>query len=209
MKRILAITLSLLFFFPAVGCIAENTQPVSLYDRGLALAALLDEMVKNDALFALYSGASDLKEIVSGIEQDDYSHPQNVYEITIKDDLLTAFAEISSMPKLSNELKAYLLARAQSAVVTQLNAACGAKALAVSSIYTVSQTFVCEEAPHSTIYLYTYENALPIVVTFLVGDGGAISATANFLFNSAHDTDSLEETAQAWSELADVRVVVP
>ena len=87
-------------------------------------------------------------------------------------------------------------------IVSQINAMGGVENLAASSVCTVGKTFVSENASESIIYLYTYEDAAPIAVTFTVGEDYTVSATGTFILYDGFTFGSAEEIRSAFSDIA-------
>ena len=101
---------------------------------------------------------------------------------------------------MSDTLKEYVTSRAQATVATQINAAGGASMIAASSVCTAGKTFVNKELKENTVYLYTFESGTPVMVSFLVGEDGAVSASGSFIFNEDFKTDTEEDMEQFFSE---------
>lgn len=51
------------------------------------------------------------------------------------------------------------------------------------------------------IYLYTYENAFPVAVTFTVGEDGSVSASGIFVLYEEFTCGSAEEIEAFFSDL--------
>ena len=60
------------------------------------------------------------------------------------------------------------------------------------------------------IYLYTYENARPVAVTFSVGENQAVSASGMFIMYDGFTCGSAAEIESFFSDISvDVSEVVP
>lgn len=189
-KRILAAYILFCLLLGLCGCEKENKPSdsyPSLYERGLEVVSLMEEMIKSDSYTKMYSSSSDIQEVVRKMAEGDYKTHKVVYRITMPEKALSTLmtlagteGEFSGLP---DSLKELMESKLNSTFVNQLNASGGAAILAASSVCTVSKTFVNWELEEneSTIYLYTYENATPIAVSFLAGEDGAVSATGTFL----------------------------
>ncbi len=166
----------------------------SLYEQGLELITLMQEMAGNDTYMSLYSSSTELQEIISVVAEGDYSAPKEVYKITIDEKLLLSLGGEVSMDGMSEQLQEYMCARLYASIATQLNARLGgANVLAAASICTASKTFVNSEITENMIYLYTYENAKPVVITFIPGEDNTVSASGYFILCEEPETDTLEE----------------
>jgi len=54
------------------------------------------------------------------------------------------------------------------------------------------------------MYLYTYENAVPAIVTFAAGEDNTVSAGSFFILNESFEADSLQAVEQFFSEVGAV-----
>lgn len=197
MKKLLILCAAAAMLLAACGTKKEK----SLYDQGLELVSLMGEMVQSDAYFEMFSAASQVKDAVAGAadaaKAGRYQTPKAVYKISAeKDGLMGMLANAAgadlNLDSMSEELKAYVWSRSLTSLASILNTSAGMEAIAASSIYMCSKTFVCSEAADSTIYLYTYEDACPVAVTFLVGEDHAVYASAAYILNKdITDGDSL------------------
>lgn len=51
------------------------------------------------------------------------------------------------------------------------------------------------------IYLYTYDNAKPVAITFTVGEDGSVSASGTFVMYDKFNCGSVEEIKAFFSDL--------
>ena len=107
----------------------------------------------------------------------------------------------ADLEAFSDTLQAYLRATVQSSIAAQINAKGGADALAAASACTASRIFFCDDLHENLLYLYTYENAAPAMISFLVGEDGAVSATGLFILYDGFPTGSAAEIQQFLSSL--------
>ena len=200
MKKIIktaaaVLTAAMLLTLSACGGTPAKTQEKSLYDHGLGLVALLDEMAGSEEYLAIYSASEELNAIVSEAAQGDFTNPRTVYKITageLPPELAEELAEFDSLPET---LRENIRSRMFAAMVTQINAQAGPTTLAATSICTAGKTFVSAELTENMIYIYTFENAVPVAVTFTMGEDSAVSAGATFLLYDGF-TGSIEDVAQ-------------
>lgn len=156
----------------------------TLLEQGQELVALMGEMANNSQYASFYTDDQEMQELLAAAGEGDFSSPQAVYAIRFPDEALAGLLELAGLGSLdgfSDELRQNLRARVISAMPTQLNAMGGSSVLAAASICTASKTFVNGQAAENLIYLYTYPNAVPVAVTFLPGEDGAVSATGMFI----------------------------
>ncbi len=201
MKKIIALLLTIVMVLSLTACDMKSGER-SLYEHGLDLISLIEEMAENEEYYTLYTASPEMQEIVSVVSNGDHSQPKAVYQITIAEDMLSAMAELGTTSTLSESLQKYVAARTHNALATQLNAAGGAQVLAAASVCTASKTFVSTELTGSAIYLYTYENGVPAIVTFTSGEDNTVSATSCFIFNENFKTDSAEDVEQYFAEIS-------
>lgn len=195
MKKLFSFCLAVVLFLTACGAKKEK----SLYAQGLELISLMNEMTQSDSYFEMFSTAPEVKKQVEGIAEAAraglYEKPKIVYQITADTDGLTGFLESSSgadvnLDGMSPELTAYIQSRIFGSCASILNSAAGVEAVAASSIYMCSKSFVCREAAENTAYLYVYEDARPVLVTFTVGENHAVSASGSYILGET-DLESL------------------
>lgn len=173
-------TLSLALF--ATGCGAEKKERPSLYDKGLSCVATLSEEL-DDEYVRYFSPYPELTEMVKELAKQDYSEPESVYELKYPDgglEQLLIYLLGSSVKGAPDTV----LQRASvfSYLANMINARLGADYVALSSILSVNQLFVNEAVTEDAAYLYFYKDAYPVMVSFRVGEDGAIQATGTYLF---------------------------
>ncbi len=153
----------------------------SLYEQGLDVVALMSEMARTDGYVAIYSGSQEMCDAVKNIGKGDFGEPKAVYEITVDDESLALVSGMKNLEGASEELKQSLKQKLLAAFMMQINGMGGAVDLASSNVCAAEKTFVNGDVTEDTIYLYTYENALPAAVIFMVGEDGAVSANGIFI----------------------------
>ncbi|MCI8275004.1 MAG: hypothetical protein HFI66_05225 [Lachnospiraceae bacterium] len=195
MKKLFPFCLALVLLLAACGTKKEKP----LYDQGLELVSLMNEMTQSDSYFEMFSTSPAIKEQMAGIAEAAqaglYQKPKTVYRITADMGGLMKFWESSSgadmnLDGMSPELTAYIQARLFNSCASILNSSAGMEAIAASSIYMCSKSFVCREAGESTAYLYIYEDARPVLITFIVGEDNAVSASGSYILGET-DIESL------------------
>ena len=172
--------------------------------------SLLSEMTQTEGYADVYTGNSEVKAVIQSISTGDYSSPKAVYAISVADDDLAAMVELNRLGNVSDELKNFLLRRARSALMTQINSMSGVENLAAASVYTAGKSFVNENAAEDVIYLYTYENARPIAVTFTIGENQSVSASGMFVMYDGFTCGSAAEIESFFSDITiNVSEVLP
>lgn len=123
---------------------------------------------------------------------------------------MAAMAELKNLDNLSKGLKSFLKQRALSGLMTRINSMGGVDNIAASGICTAEKTFVNKNANEDVIYLYTFNNAVPVAVTFRVGEDHAISASGVFVIYDKFTAGSADEIKSFFSEITiEVTEVLP
>lgn len=195
---------------------SESSEPDEMdvkshyYSQGLEIVQLMSEMAQSEPYIHAFTGSDAVLIPIQRFANGNYSNPKAVYAITISDDCLAEMAElsVSDLSNMSKNLKAHLLKMIYSAFFRQINAGSGSAVLTATSICTASKTFVEENADGNVTYLYTYDNAAPIAVTFIVGDDKSVSATGIFVESDTFNCNSADEIKASFNNLPDVAVEV-
>lgn len=207
-----AITIALVMVLSLTACFSNesDTETKSLYVQGLEVVQLMSEMTQTEEYVDIHTGNSEIKAVIEKISIGDYSAPKNVYSISITDENLAAMTELTNLDNASEELKNFLMQRVLGSLMTQINGMSGVANLAAASVCTVGKTFVDENADGNVIYLYTYENATPVAVTFTVGEDKAVSATGVFVMYDGFTCGSADEIKSFFSDITiEVTEVLP
>lgn len=189
----LILACSVLFVLASCG---KTNGSKSIYDQGLTLAALLKEMAGSEAYLQLYSSMPEAQETLFDAANGDYTNPKTVYQIRISDSTLLAGIE-----NLSDPLREYASSRVQGSLANLINAQRGSSILATASICTAEKTFVCRDFTGNTTYLYTYESGVPVLVSFLAGEDGAVAAYGSFVLPEDFSAESAAEIQQSLKSL--------
>lgn len=207
----LAAMIVLIMVFNLSACSKEShAETKSLYAQGLEVVKLMSEMAQTEEYAGIYTGISEIRTVIQNIGSGDFSSPKAVYAISIADDDLAAMAELGNLDNASEELKNYIMQRTFPVLITQINAMSGTTNLAVSSVCSVGKTFVNENATENVIYLYVYENAVPVAVIFTVGENHAVSASGMFIMYDGFTCGSADEIKSSFRYITvDVSEVLP
>ena len=181
----------------------SNNQPVykagsedkSLYEHGLEVVSLLDEMIRNEEYREALNSSTEISDAVSTIQNGDYSTPKAAYQITLTED---SFSQVMAMnninsENLSNKLKEYLNKKVITNIVTLINARSGSTNVAVSSIYSVETSFLSDKVDENAIYIYTYESGFPVMITFVTNENGITNANGAFIMDDQFSGTTVEE----------------
>lgn len=204
------VSLALLLSLSACGSDKPNAEAKSLYARGLEVVQLMAEMTQTEEYVDIYTGSSEIKAVVQNIASGDYSTPKAVYSVFITDENLAAMAELGSLENASENLSTFLTQRVLGSLMTQINGMSGVEKLAASSVCTAGMTFVDENADKNLIYLYTYEDAPPVAVTFVLGEDHTVSASGVFVMYDEFTYGSADEIKSFFSDIVvEVNEVLP
>lgn len=181
----------------ACGNNGSNVETKTLYEQGLEIVQLMVEMTRTEGYVDLLTGSNEIKSVIQNIGEGDYTTPKAVYAISATDEnFITMFmtmAGLNNLDNVSDELKSFITQKAIGSLMTQVNGMSGVENLAASSVCTVGKTFVNENVNENVIYLYTYDNAAPVAVTFIVGEDHAISASGVFVLYDGFSCGSADE----------------
>lgn len=174
----------------ATGC-GANTTPntVSLYDKGLEMAQMLDKMAEDDTYFQLFSQNDALKQIVQKIGSQDYTTPKAVYAVTGAGEILLQMADLPEDATLQKVVEQ----KTSSVWTTQINGIQGAEFLAATSILFYDESFVYEGLQKPTTYLYTYDGEYSVAVTYIPYENSVVKATTSILKADASVLDMLKQ----------------
>ena len=178
----------------------SNMSGKSLYEQGLGVISLMAEAAGSEEYVGAYTGSPEIMEMIQGIAEGDYVSPKAVYSLSVNDEVLLAMLGLENSVGISAELKDTLSNRALSSLITQINGYAGVNSLAASSVLTFGKTFVDGSLTEDVIYIYTYESALPVAVTFSTGENGAVSAGGNFIMYEEFACGSVVEIQEFFSE---------
>ena len=204
-KRIIAIGISIVLGLGMCGWGGGNSSNKTLYEQGLEVISLMEEMASSDTYLKMYSMSSDIQDIVRTVGEGDFSEPKAIYKVTISEETLSALAEITGSEEiegLSDTLKDYVQSRMNGAIISQVNAMGGAAKVVAASICMGEKTFVSDELTESVIYLYTYESAVPVAISFVVGEDGTVSATGNFILYEDFNVDTEQDIKDFFKEFS-------
>ena len=207
---VIIVALAMILSLSACSSNQNHTETKSLYAQGLDVVGLMSEMAGTNGYADIYTGNSEIKTVIQNIASGDYSAPQTVYAISIEDKNLAAMAELEQMDQVSEKLKNLLMQKVFGSLMTQINGMSGVEKLAASSVCTAGKTFVDENADHDVIYLYTYENATPVAVTFTIGEDQTVSASGVFVMYDGFTCGSADEIKSFFRDITvEVKEVFP
>jgi len=182
-------------------CGTTDSELPSLEVRGMQIVSMLEEIAESDEYLSIYSADPELLSIIGSFAEGDRSDPKTIYRLTLSDESVKALCGTDVLTSLSPRLQDFLEGRVQASIVNIANARGGSTVLAATSICTAGITFVSDEITDDTIYLYTFEDAVPAAVAFTVGEGNTVTASGTFLAAEDLNTDSPETVREFFSEM--------
>lgn len=190
MKKLTAAVICLMLVL-AAGCGEEKKEPPSLYDKGLAIVTTLSGELNGE--YVGYFTSSEIAGIAEELAKQDYSTPSGVYELKYAKGGFKQFLGV--IIGGNDEIPEGVLEKLTgfSYLANMINARKGANYLALSSVLTAQELFVNETVTEDVCYIYFYENAYPVLVSYQAGEDGAIYAVGNYIFS-----DGLKEQGIDW-----------
>lgn len=164
----------------------------TLYDHGLELVSIIEEMAESEEYIAVYTGSPRISDVISDFGDGDYSSPSKVYRLEPAAEIIAEYAHSAELSGMSDKVKDMVFAKTIAALATQANAVDGAENLAATTVCTAGKTFVNSEISDPVIYVYVYDNGYPVAVTFTAGENSTVSASAMFISCSIFDTSSVQ-----------------
>ena len=182
MKKKVLVVLFVILILSLTACGSKKEQ-LSLYEQGLEVVALMDEMADSQSYVQMFTGNTKISELIQSNTKGDYSKPQAVYEVVLqKDNYQGLLGNEDTQIAMSDELERIMEKKVNASLTTQINAYSGSENLAASTICTVGISFVNNEVKEDVIYIYVYENTAPVAITFLQEGNDIVSANGTFMF---------------------------
>ena len=182
MKKKVLVVLFVILILSLTACGSKKEQ-LSLYEQGLEVVALMDEMADSQSYVQMFTGNTKISELIQSNTKGDYSKPQAVYEVVLqKDNYQGLIGNEDTQTTMSDELERIMEKKVNASLTTQINAYSGSENLAASTICTVGISFVNNEVKEDVIYIYVYENTAPVAITFLQEGNDIVSANGTFMF---------------------------
>lgn len=184
MRRVIAFFTAVLLLISCHFACAESTD--ELYEQGLRLIALMEEMTESNVYCSMLTTSDSLQPVMKQLSECDYDAPCAVARLQISEDLLVEMlnemmADVQEINDPSEELRKETVRKLKTALITQLSAGQGVEKLAVSSMFTAQKCFMSKGNVQDEIYFYFYENCYPVAVLFNVGEDNAVLATGQFM----------------------------
>jgi hypothetical protein len=173
----------------------KNTQdastdvvPVTLYDRGINLIQEMNTIINDENYRKMIGVSEELESNVDELAEMDYTQPKAVYRVTNLEDYVNLAMYMSEVDENSykGEAKEYadkvLKANLGTTLMAQVS---GTMAIAASSLVKKTDMFVDTSVTETEVYVYIYDEAYPVFVSFTPGEDGAVSATGTYVIVDA------------------------
>lgn len=159
----------------------------SLYDEGLELASDIYELANDKTYMELMGLSSGLEEHIDEVAACNYESPSGVYRVENARDIFELAVLGFELEKGSMSEAAYKRlentgAQFANVLIGRMG---GVEQLAAASVLSTSSCFVNTSLAETEAYIYTYADAYPVIVTFVPGKNGAVSAGAQCLYLDA------------------------
>lgn len=203
----IVIILSVVMALTLPSCSKSTATGRSLQQHGLDLVHLMAEMASSETYLQLTATPDELEEILVRAGGGDYSQPAAVYQIALsRESPLLDTMLAGTGGSLAQPLKDHLATRAQASMASRINAQAGARTLAAASLCSAGKTFVHPQLTEATSYLYTFEQGLPALVSFIPGEDGSVSASGSFIFSrEMTDRASLQQLRDSMAAIAEIQ----
>ena len=185
MKKLICLAVAILLCIGLVACGGQK----SLYDRGLEVIDLISEKMNNKDYIKMLGSETILNAVSEYLDGATFTNPTAVYELTMDVDKMLSMYEVS-LDGMSDTLKREVRSSLLQSLSNQFNSSLGSEAIAASSILSSGISFK-GSIEKDTIYIYEFENAYPVIVTFIKGNDGVVGASGKILFVEKLDVDSM------------------
>ena len=201
MKKLLLLVV-VCFLCLIVGSCDAPTRSFTEY--GDEVVAMVSEMANNDEYIrAMIGNISGYDEEFSKVKTIDFSNPSAKYELEI--DLDELMKKLSNgkydFEKLSEPLQDKISAGLGNSLASAVTSKSGSDKLVVASILSAGKCFVDESIKESKYLLYVFEPGCSMLISFVPGEGGAVSASGVLILNDNFKTDSEEQIELSFKEL--------
>ncbi len=202
-KKGICAVLLLTLIFALTGC-GEKKR---LVDHGMEVVELIEEAINSKEYVMIYSASEQITRVIEEVAEGDFSELEAVYSIRIDEDDLLEMADVD-LDDMPESLQKVMKSKMAGSVANMINARSGAEKLATSSIISMGKTFAFKEEVENQIYLYIFEDAKPIMVSFVAGEDKTVSAGGTVIFADDFECDSADDVEDLLREYdADVEEV--
>ena len=193
----------------AVNAVDDSKVNEKLLGYGQKVLDLMMEKIQSDTYIDVMGYSSSLaeSEYFQKLKAADYTKPQKIYVITLKEEFINliwaeAVDKSLSVNDLSDELQNELRGRIASSIITIMNQRMTkVETVAIGSLLSTGKSFVASGlAKDPKLLLYVYEDAYPLVVTAAENDEGVLGVVSNILFLDDFKPDTTDDVRTSLSE---------
>lgn len=156
----------------------------SFYDKGQEMILTMHELVCDEGYIEAMGAMDDLRGIIDTIGGMDYSSPAHVYRVSNMDEVLPNVMLMSEVyvGGMSESVEMVMQKKLVGSIATRITAMyTGTFAVAVQSMFVVDTSFVNTLAKDMELYIYTYDDAYPVIASFIPEGDGAVSARVSYV----------------------------
>lgn len=156
----------------------------SFYDKGQEMILTMHELVCDEGYIEAMGAMDDLRGIIDTIGGMDYSSPAHVYRVSNMDEVLPNVMLMSEVyvGDMSESVEMVMQKKLVGSIATRITAMyTGTFAVAVQSMFVVDTSFVNTLAKDMELYIYTYDDAYPVIASFIPEGDGAVSARVSYV----------------------------
>ncbi len=201
-KRVCGVICGALVLAGACMSMAEDAAQEILYERGREVVSLLTEAVRSEGYVSFYSASEEVNEVLKEAGAAEYGEPEAVYAVTVSDEFYTRVDEGGVLDQLSDELADMVKNKLFRSLIYQIGGYDSSVKLAAASVCNVEKTFAAPEVTENVMYVYTFEDGVPIVVAFTPGEDGAVTASGSLILSDGFAADSTEEVEESFADYA-------
>jgi len=177
MKKIFSFALAALSIaFLLIAC--EKTEYPTFEEKGLEIIGIMEDMINSEKYLEIYGVRDEALEIIESTAEGDYSEAEHIYEVKLQNFYGDLIDDYDELPK---SLRKVAEGELGSTFVSRLNVTAGIGYMTAAYSITAEVLFNTD-VEDSTVYIYTFEDGVPIAVSFSVNDEGICSAYGMFLF---------------------------
>ena len=163
----------------------NNQSSKTIYEQGLDIISQMNELINSEIFLDMYTSPDCKEMILEAFLECDYMEPKSVYKIVISNKkLLDILASTENYPldMLSGSAKDVVVRNGINGWGVILNNGTS-EYMAASAVLKKNKTFVSTELKENAAYIYIYKSAIPVIVTFILGEDNTVEAVGNYIFN--------------------------
>ncbi len=177
----------------------EVNQQLSLEQQAQILIDQVIMMASSEAYMDMITVQSEMRAIIDDIAIQDYSTPQNIYQLNGLADLIITSMQLEAT--LEPEIEPLVKPRLTGVLPGQLNAMNGTETLAAASILNHSNSFIYEGLEEDISYLYTFDHDYSFMISFYPSQQNIVNASISIIvneqFNSLQTTEEFMKHFEA------------